>query len=76
MSNKITDEDIENAIVKLKPVLGIKPGVYLTVIYGLILLVGLFMLLIYPGLKNNGTHISIETFPEGSLVYVDNIYKG
>lgn len=76
MSNKITDEDIEKAIVKLKPVFGIKPGIYLTVIYGFIVLSGLFLLLIYPGIKNKGTMVHVDTSPGGAVVYVDNIYKG
>jgi formylglycine-generating enzyme required for sulfatase activity len=76
MSNKITDEDIEKAIVKLKPVFGIKPGIYLTVIYGFIVLLGLFLLMIYPGIKNNGTMVHVDTSPGGAVVYVDNIYKG
>ena len=76
MSNKITDEDIEKAIIKLKPFFGITPGVYLTVLYSFILLLGLFFLLVYPGLKNNGTIIYAETSPPGALVYVDNVYKG
>ena len=76
MSNKITDEDIEKAIVKLKPVFGLKPGIYLTVIYGFIVLLGLFLLLIYPGIKNNGMMIHVDTSPGGAVVYVDNIYKG
>lgn len=76
MSNKITDEDIEKAIVKLKPIFGITPGIYLTVIYGLILLLGLFLLLVYPGIKNNGTIVFIDTFPVGAAVYADDTYKG
>ncbi|MCK5199225.1 MAG: PEGA domain-containing protein, partial [Spirochaetales bacterium] len=76
MSEKITDEDIEKAIVKLKPVFGIKPGIYLTVIYGLILLLALFFILVYPGVKNNGTMVYAETFPAGAAVYVDDIYRG
>ncbi len=76
MSNKITDEDIEKAIVKLKPVFGIKPGIYLTVIYSIIILLGLFFILIYPGLKNNGSLVYVETLPGDTAVYVDNVYMG
>ncbi|MDA3939642.1 MAG: SUMF1/EgtB/PvdO family nonheme iron enzyme, partial [Spirochaetia bacterium] len=76
MSNKITDQDIENAIVKLKPVFGIKPEIYLTVLYSFILLLVLFFILVYPGLKENGTIVYVETYPVGAVVYVDNVYKG
>ncbi len=68
---------IENDIhVKLKPILGIKPGVYLTVIYGVILLFLMFLILILPGIRNNGTRISVNTIPDKSLVFVDKQYKG
>lgn len=76
MNNKITNEDIENAKVTLKPVFGIKPGVYLTAIYGLITLFGLFLLLILPGMRNNGTNVYVETFPMGAAVYADDTYLG
>ncbi len=76
MKNKITNEDIENASVKLKPLFGIKPGLYLTVLYSFIILIILFLLLIAPGLRNNGVKVIADTFPEGAAVYVDDIYMG
>ena len=76
MSTKITNEDIEKASVKLKPFFGIKPGIYLTIIYSIIVLLALFLILIFPGLKNNGVKVSVETIPAGAAVYVDNVYKG
>lgn len=76
MKNKITNEDIDNASVKLKPVFGIQPGVYLTVIYGIIISLILFLLLIAPGLRNNGVKVIAETLPDGAAVYVDDIYMG
>ncbi len=76
MSNKITNEDIEKANVKLKPIFGIKPGIYLTIIYSIIVILALFLILILPGLKNNGVSLSVETVPSGAAVYVDNIYRG
>jgi len=76
MSNKITNEDIEKANVKLKPIFGIKPGIYLSIIYSIIVILALFLILILPGLKNNGVSLSVETVPSGAAVYVDNIYRG
>ena len=76
MSTKITNEDIEKASVKLKPVFGIKPGMYLTIIYSIIVLLALFLILILPGLKNNGVSLSVETAPPGAAVYVDDVYRG
>ena len=76
MSKKITNEDIEKAIVKLKPLFGIKPGIYLTVIYSLLLVLGLFLILLYPGLKNNGTIVHVDTSPANAAIYIDGIYRG
>ncbi len=76
MNNKISNEDIENASVKLKPLFGIKPGIYLTVLYSIVILIILFSLLIAPGIKNNGVKVIADTLPSGAAVYVDDIYMG
>ena len=68
--------DIQEVQVKLKPVFGIAPGTYLTVLYTLILLVLLFLLLFYPGLKKRGTFVSVESFPPSAIVRVDGVYAG
>jgi len=60
--------------VKLKPILGIKPGYYLACIYGAALLLILFFLLINPGLKKPGALVSIKSEPWGAAVLVDGIY--
>ena len=62
--------------VHLRSILGIKPGVYLTVIYSIILLVILFFILIFPGLVNPGSLIILKTEPSGAAVRVDGVYKG
>lgn len=69
-------EDISEIEVKLKPILGIKPGVYLTVLYGGAFLFLLFMLLFFPGLKKNGTVYRIDTTPAGAAILVDDYYAG
>jgi Sulfatase-modifying factor enzyme 1/PEGA domain len=76
MNNKITNEDIENASVKLKPIFGIKPGYYLTIIYSILLLIVLFLIFVTPGIKKNGAQVTVDTFPDGAAVYVDNVYMG
>jgi formylglycine-generating enzyme required for sulfatase activity len=60
--------------VSLKPVLGIKPGVYLAFIYGIILLLILFFILLYPGISKPGAVIAIRTEPWGAAVRVDGVY--
>jgi len=62
--------------VKLKPFMGIRPGVYLTVIYSIILLIVFFFVLINHGLKNPGALLSIKTEPDGAAIRVDDIYMG
>ena len=77
MKNRKTPQDIpETKPVKLKPLFGVKPGVYLSVIYGLALLMLLFFLLIFPGLKKNGARVEFDTQPMGAAIFVDQRYVG
>lgn len=62
--------------VKLKPLMGIRPGVYLTVLYSGILLVILFFLLIFPGLSSPGALLLVKTEPEMSAIRVNDTYMG
>ncbi|MDR1307907.1 MAG: SUMF1/EgtB/PvdO family nonheme iron enzyme [Treponema sp.] len=62
--------------VKLKPVLGIRPGVYLSVLYGICILGALFFVLFYPGLKKPGSLGVISSEPWGAAVRVDGVTMG
>lgn len=62
--------------VKLRPLLGIRPGVYLTVLYALIIGVILFFILLYPGIKEPGGQLSVTSEPQGAAVRVDGVYRG
>ncbi|MCL2270947.1 MAG: PEGA domain-containing protein, partial [Treponema sp.] len=62
--------------VKLKPVLGIRPGVYLSILYSIALLVILFFLLIFPGIHKPGSLIILKTEPAGAALRVDGVYMG
>ena len=62
--------------VILRPVLGIQPGVYLVVIYSIIILFVLFMLLLYPGIRSDGSLVSFRSTPERAAVYIDSKYYG
>ncbi|WP_461256180.1 formylglycine-generating enzyme family protein [Treponema sp. R80B11-R83G3] len=73
MQEKQTDAEIH---VKFKPFYGIRPGVYLTVLYSFILLLILFFLLLYPGLKNPGAVLIVKTEPAGAAVRIDDVYRG
>ena len=63
-------------IVKLKPIMGIRPGVYLCALYSVILLVIFFLLLILPGLINPGAELVLITEPQGAAIRVDGLYMG
>jgi iron(II)-dependent oxidoreductase len=62
--------------VVLKPFLGMSPGLYLTILYALLILFVLFMLLFYKGLRDGGEYLRVTTFPPGASVQVDGRYVG
>jgi len=62
--------------VHLKPFLGMKPGVYLTVLYSLLALAALFFLLFFKGLRDQGTYLRVASLPAGAAVSVDGRYAG
>jgi formylglycine-generating enzyme required for sulfatase activity len=70
--NKSIPEDA----VRLKPFLGMRPGVYLTILYALLLLGALFFVLLFPGLATPGSVLSVNSEPQGAAVRVDGITLG
>lgn len=72
---RITEKDVDEAEVRLKPVFGIVPGRYLAIIYTLGILAALFLLLLYPGLKNPGAVYRIQSDPPGSAIILDGAYR-
>jgi formylglycine-generating enzyme required for sulfatase activity len=62
--------------VKLKPFLGMRPGVYLAAIYGAILFVALFFILLFPGMVNPGSVVVFSSEPAGAALRVDGVYAG
>jgi hypothetical protein len=62
--------------VHLKPVLGVRPGVYLAVFYGFIILLVLFMLMLYPGISRPGSVLVLSSEPLGAAVRVDDVTLG
>ncbi|MDR0556645.1 MAG: SUMF1/EgtB/PvdO family nonheme iron enzyme [Treponema sp.] len=59
----------------LKPLFGVRPGVYLAGLYGLVILIALFFVLLYPGLKNPGGLLVVATEPEGAAIWIDGVYQ-
>ena len=62
--------------VRLKPVLGIRPGVYLTVIYSIVIFLILFFVLLYPGITRPGSVVVFTSEPSGAALKVDGVYMG
>ena len=69
--------DLERASrVRLRPFLGMSPGTYLTGIYALILLLALFLVLLYPGLRAPGGRIAVTATPRNVTVWLDGRFVG
>ncbi|PKL04901.1 MAG: hypothetical protein CVV53_08720, partial [Spirochaetae bacterium HGW-Spirochaetae-9] len=73
---KITQSDIDQASVHLGPVAGIQPRAYLPAAYGLAAIALLFLTMVLPGIRKNGSYLVFEGSPAKSAVYVDEAYKG
>ena len=73
MQQKQTETDDH---VKLKPILGIRPGIYLAAIYSIALLFIFYSFLIRPGLKNPGAVIVFKSEPAGAALRINNVYMG
>jgi hypothetical protein len=61
--------------VVLKPIFGIKPGIYLAGLYGLLIIMALFFILLYPGLSKPGSVFSVSSEPSGAAFFVDGVYQ-
>ncbi len=70
------EREVESIQVRLQPVLGVKATTYVPVIWGLVLLVALFLLLLYPGLRRYGTLLNVESSPMGATVLIDGVRVG
>jgi len=63
-------------IVKLKPFMGMRPGVWLCALYSAVLLVIFFLFLVLPGIINPGSELIFITEPQGAAIRVDGVYMG
>jgi len=62
--------------VRLRPVVGVAPGTYLTVLYGCAAAALLFAALVLPGLRWSGSVIEFTSSPPGATVSVDGRFAG
>jgi iron(II)-dependent oxidoreductase len=63
-------------LVRLKPILGIAPGTYLTALYALALLLIIFFVLFYPGLRRPGSYLVFSGEPLRATVLIDGRFAG
>jgi gamma-glutamyl hercynylcysteine S-oxide synthase len=66
----------EEVHVQLKPILGLRPGQYLSVLYGIVALLAIYLVLFSPGVAHHGAYLSVTTFPDHAMVKVDGQYAG
>lgn len=71
-----TEIPIENIRVTLKPILGIHPRVYVLYIWLILITLTVFLLLILPGIRNNGTLLTVESIPPDASVIIDGYRLG
>ena len=71
-----THSDDAEVSVQLKPVLGVRPGLYLSALYGLAFALLVFFLLFYPGLRHRGAYLVATSFPGQATVKVDGTFAG
>jgi hypothetical protein len=61
---------------RFKPVLGVRPEVYVTALFALAAALALFCLFFLPGIVNPGSVVAFRSEPSGAAVYVDEVYAG
>jgi len=62
--------------VHLKPILGLRPGVYLAIAGSVVILIVLFFILLYPGIVRPGAMVVFTSEPSGAALRVDDLYIG
>ena len=62
--------------VRLKPIFGVRPGQYLAALYGVILVLAVYLLLFFPGISHRGAYLSLQAFPDHATVKIDGVYAG
>ncbi|MCL2762096.1 MAG: SUMF1/EgtB/PvdO family nonheme iron enzyme [Treponema sp.] len=62
--------------VRLLPVLGMRPGVYIAIAGLLVIMVILFFILLYPGITQPGSMVIFTSEPAGAALRVNDVYAG
>ena len=72
----LTEEELNEQKVTLKPIKGIQPETYIKYVYAFLGTLALFLVFFLPGILKNGTYYQFSTTPEGASVYVDGMRLG
>lgn len=75
-SDRPLPESAQDIHVRLKPLMGIEPKFYLAGLYLVILLAVLFGFLVWPGLSQPGTRVTVTTTPPGAAVFYAGKHYG
>jgi len=62
--------------VHLKPIFGLKPGVWLTILYSIILVLAVFLICFLPGIKKGYKRVTFTSATYNAAVYIDGNYSG
>lgn len=73
---KFVDCANQDFSVTLKPIFGITPNIYITIFFACLVGLILFFILLYPGIKNNGTIVTITSTPSEATIYINDDYRG
>ncbi|TVR66053.1 MAG: PEGA domain-containing protein [Spirochaetaceae bacterium] len=71
-----SEEELQQITVKLPDRMGMAPRVYVPLIWASLLTVGLFLVLLLPGIRSYGTVLKLESSPSGAEVLVDGTRRG
>ena len=62
--------------VKIKPLFGLKPGLWLTIAYALAILVIIFVVALLPDIVNGHKRVTFTSNAGTAAVYLDGVYQG
>jgi iron(II)-dependent oxidoreductase len=70
--------DMANVVnqVKLKPLLGMKPGLYLSILYLIIVLLFIFFVAFLPGIINSGKRVTFVSKTKPAVIFLNDSYVG
>ncbi|MDA3950186.1 MAG: SUMF1/EgtB/PvdO family nonheme iron enzyme [Spirochaeta sp.] len=70
------EAEIDELTVTLSPVFGVPPERYVPGLFAAAIVVALFFLFVFPGLRSYGTEMTVNSAPAGGSVYLDGTRIG